>query len=76
MAGVREPFGSFVGVKVTLYRARKSGDADGPIKALFDALQGVAYRNDNQIVAYHVYRRDDPKNPRVEVEIYLALPCE
>lgn len=57
-------------VKLTIrvYRPRKVGDWDGTIKPLCDALQGILYEDDSQIVEAHVYRLDDKKNPRVEVE--------
>jgi len=33
---------------------------------MFDALQGLAYVNDNQIVEIHSFREDDRDNPRIE----------
>ena len=56
-------------VSVTLYRPRRIGDIDGPIKALFDALNGRAWVDDSQVVELQVSRRDDKQNPRVEVRI-------
>lgn len=56
-------------VTINLYRPRKSGDSDGAIKQLLDALNGIAYLDDSQIVRYEVVRGDDPARPRVEVEI-------
>ena len=63
-------------VKLTIrvYRPRKIGDWDGTIKPLCDALQGVLYLDDAQIVEAHVYRLDDKVNPRVEVEITACPP--
>ena len=49
---------------------RRRRDIDTLNKALLDALQaGGVYRDDNQIVALHVYRRDITKGGRVEVAI-------
>jgi Holliday junction resolvase RusA-like endonuclease len=37
-------------------------------------LQPGVYCNDRQIVERHVYRRQDPKQPRTEVEVWSAAP--
>ena len=66
--GIR-PFAGPVAVYLRVYRARKSGDLDNSIKVLLDALCGVAYADDKQIVELHSWRHDDPENPRVEVEV-------
>lgn len=59
-----------ISLAVTWYRGRKSGDLDKRLGVLLDALQGVAYANDSQIVEIHAYRTDtDPKHPRVEVTV-------
>lgn len=66
-----QPFAGPVAVYLRVYRARKSGDLDNCIKVLLDALCGVAYADDKQIVELHGWRADDPRNPRVEVEVRL-----
>jgi crossover junction endodeoxyribonuclease RusA len=38
-------------VEITLHRPRKSGDVDNRIKPILDALNGVAYVDDSQIVS-------------------------
>ena len=58
-----------IAVYVHVYRARKVGDLDNYKKVLYDALQGIAYNDDDQIVEEHSWRWDDKANPRVEVEI-------
>jgi len=63
-------------INFTVFRPRKAGDLDNYQKILFDALQGVAYQNDNQIVEIHGFRRDDKYNPRVEVLIYPSEGME
>lgn len=47
-------------VSVTLIwtRGRKSGDLDNRIKPLLDALKGLAFTDDKQVVEIHAYRRD------------------
>jgi len=43
-------------------------DIQGSLKILFDALEGVRYKNDNQVKQFGaVYRHKDKKNPRIEV---------
>lgn len=59
-------------VSLRFFRPRKAGDLDGALKPLLDALQGVLYTNDAQIVELHAYRFDDKSNPRVEVEVEPA----
>lgn len=52
-----------------VYRPRKAGDLSNRIKVVEDALEGVAYDNDNQIVEMHAKRFDDKENPRIEITI-------
>ena len=61
-------------VSLRLYRPRRIGDIDGPIKTLFDALNGRAWVDDSQVVELHVQRLDDKARPRVEVSISEAAP--
>lgn len=53
---------------VRVYRPKRRGDVDGGLKLVLDALQGILYADDAQVVELHVYRYDDKHNPRVEVE--------
>jgi crossover junction endodeoxyribonuclease RusA len=71
-AGVR-PVDGPVALTVTLYRPAKRGDLDNRIKVLLDALNGIAYRDDSQVVELHAYRLDDKDHPRVEVQVIRAL---
>jgi crossover junction endodeoxyribonuclease RusA len=58
-----------VAVFVDVYRPRKRGDLDNLIKATLDALNGVAYRDDDQVTQIHAERYDDKRAPRVEVVV-------
>lgn len=58
-----------VALTVAVYRARKAGDLDNYLKCLIDALQGVYYRNDAQIVRIVATRHDDKHDPHVEVTV-------
>jgi len=64
-----ELFEGLLSVKFDFYRPLKSGDLSNRIKVLEDALQGICYKDDKQIVEIHARRFDDKSNPRVEVEI-------
>ena len=61
-------------VTLRLFRPRRVGDVDGPVKALLDSLNGRAWVDDSQIVELHVFRGDDKARPRVEVSISPAAP--
>lgn len=50
-------------------RGRKDGDLDNRLKQPLDALQGLAYTNDDQIVELHAYRSDAPKKGGLTVTI-------
>ena len=64
------PMKGLVAVNFSVYRPRMKGDLDNYNKIMFDALQGLVYENDNQIVEIHSFREDDKDNPRVELYIY------
>jgi crossover junction endodeoxyribonuclease RusA len=61
------PLEGDVSVNFTVFRPRMKGDLDNYNKILFDALQGLCYYNDSQIVEIHSYRKDDKIKPRVEI---------
>ncbi len=67
-AGVRVMDGELI-VTMDFYRPRKSGDLSNRVKAAEDALTGIAYHDDSQIVDIHARRFEDKANPRVEVTI-------
>jgi len=69
--GVR-PLSGPVAVEVAVYRARRAGDLDNRLKCLLDAMQGVFYENDSQIVEIHATLHDDRHDPRVEVAVKSA----
>lgn len=53
-----------------VYRPRRIGDLSNRLKVLEDALIGVCYKDDGQVIEIHMRRFDDKKNPRVEITIY------
>lgn len=56
-------------VTLRFYRPRAIGDLDNLLKLPFDALNGMVWDDDSQIVTIRASRHDDKQNPRVEVTI-------
>lgn len=73
--GLRNPPGCPVVVTMTVYRAQRRGDLDNFQKVLLDALKGIAFLDDSQVVEIHSRREDDKANPRVEVEVSELPQC-
>lgn len=67
--GADMPLAGAVAVTVRFYRPRKAGDLDNLQKVALDALNGIAWKDDKQIVEIHAYRHDDKSNPRMEIEV-------
>jgi crossover junction endodeoxyribonuclease RusA len=59
-----------VGVLLHVHRARRVGDLDNYIKVLLDALRGVVFEDDSQVVELHAFRGEDPAAPRVNVCVW------
>ena len=57
-----------VKLDVTFYRAKINCDVDNLVKALMDALQGICYKNDMQVVELHALKCCD-ETPRIELDI-------
>lgn len=72
LAGHLTPTRAVVEVCLDWYRGRRSGDLDNRIKQSLDALKGLAYHDDAQIVEIHARRFDDKANPRLIVTITPA----
>jgi Holliday junction resolvase RusA-like endonuclease len=66
------PLTEDVAVTMHLYRPTRRGDLDNRIKVALDALQGIAFDDDKQVVEIHAYRHDDKNEPRLEVEVRRA----
>lgn len=74
-AGIRRPpFGPRTAVRYELvwYRSRKSGDLSNRLKALEDALNGLVWADDKQVVGFTCARVDGERPGRVEIRIMRA----
>lgn len=59
-----------VGIEVIFYfKDKRTPDLDNCAKAILDGLQGVAYKNDKQVIEQH-YLLDYSENERAEVKIW------
>lgn len=58
-----------VEVEIRVYRPAQRGDLDNCLKIILDALKGICYEDDKQIVKITAERFDDKDNPRVEIAI-------
>lgn len=63
--------GSNIVVCLRFFFKRRGRDIDNPIKPILDALQGVLYANDNQIMAVIAIKGHDALNPRLEVSAWV-----
>ena len=61
-----------VSLVIRLYRPQKRGDLDGHLKAIIDAMSGIAFVDDEQVERIDARRFDDKANPRAEVMIMEA----
>jgi Holliday junction resolvase RusA-like endonuclease len=65
-----QPFANDVTVSITLYfGTKRRSDLDNFNKLSLDALTGVAYDDDSQIAALHLYREYDKLRPRIEIMV-------
>jgi len=56
-------------IAVTLHFYGCKGDADNLAKSVLDALNGIAYRDDRQVVELHVFVERDEIPARTEIVI-------
>ena len=72
-----EPLKGEICAEIKLYRkykrtARRFGDVDNHLKAIFDALSGIVIADDAQIIRCVVSKHTDKERPRAEIEIFSA----
>lgn len=64
VAGVPKFLGS-VRVCISVYRPQRRGDLDNCIKVVLDALKGIVFDDDDQVIELCAHRLDNRKNPGV-----------
>ena len=65
-----EPLKTPVRVKMSLLMGTKRrSDIDNFNKLVFDALSGIVYEDDSQIIELHITKGYDKENPRIELEL-------
>ena len=75
-AGIHAPHDGPVGLKVRLwFPDRRRRDADNVVKAIMDALNGLAYSDDSQVIELFVSRQIDRQRPRAEVTVERISEC-
>lgn len=65
----KKPLDGELEVWFGVYRPRRSGDWDNYPKVLQDALNGIAWHDDSQITAAHVFLFVDKNNPKITLEV-------
>lgn len=72
IAGVacQSPMDGPLGMSLAVFRPMRRGDLSNRIKVVEDAMQGIVFHDDNQVVRIEAQRHDDKGNPRVEVVVW------
>ncbi|HVT38313.1 MAG TPA: RusA family crossover junction endodeoxyribonuclease [Gemmatimonadaceae bacterium] len=65
----RLPFTGPVSVCLAWHRARRMGDLDNRSKSALDALRGLVFVDDKQVVRLTLTRHEAPKHGRLEVVV-------
>lgn len=63
-----------VEVRVWFVYPDNRSDIDGAIKGTLDAMNGIVWTDDRQVIRLEVEKRKDPDAPRVEIEIVEVTP--
>lgn len=58
-----------VSLSITFYRNQASGDLDNRLKVIGDALRGIAFTDDRQVVEIYARLKDDKGNGRIVISV-------
>ena len=58
-----------VSITINFYFETRRGDIDNCCKAVMDAMTGIIYGDDSQVMSLHLYKHKDKDSPRVIVLI-------
>ncbi len=56
-------------VTFRVFRPKRIGDLDNRLKISQDALKGICFADDKQIIEIHAFRFDDKASPRIEIDL-------
>lgn len=68
LAAGAQPLEGDVSLRVLAYFPDRRRDLVNIDEVLLDALEGICYGNDRQVVHFSIAREIDPSRPRVEIE--------
>lgn len=69
-----EPFKCDLAITLNLYHGTKRKfDIDNANKLIFDALTGIVYEDDSQIVELTIRKSYDKERPRAELQIFPSV---
>ncbi len=63
------PSGKPIAVTLVWYRSARRGDLDNRAKVALDALNGIVWDDDAQVVELHLYRQDRPKDGALHLTV-------
>lgn len=66
----QSPMEGPLGMSLAVFRPMRRGDLSNRIKVIEDAMQGIVFHDDNQVVRIEAQRHEDKANPRVEVVVW------
>jgi Holliday junction resolvase RusA-like endonuclease len=73
-SGHGKPTADPIALTCRFYRANgRTADLDNLVKLVTDALNGIVWKDDRQVVQLHASRFDRQERPRTEIEIYRVL---
>lgn len=70
---IKTPLGVVLGL---WHGTRRTTDVDNFNKLVLDAMTGIVYEDDSQIVELTIRKGYDKENPRIEVDIHIPPDTE
>jgi len=65
---LKQPTDDLLELNIKWYRKALRGDIDAILKCFLDALEGILWENDSQIMKITIEKLHDKNNPRIELE--------
>lgn len=68
-----EPHSGPLALTIRFYfKDNRRRDIDSHLKCLLDAMTGIVYDDDSQVIELHVFKFIDKKQPRVAIEVLYS----